>query len=266
MFNFRFKTYWQLFWKFRKIHLMRALEYRGDFYFWTFISTIWTLFNLFFFDLLTQTGSIGGWNRHEILVLIGVFTIIDAFTWSIFYHNMKDYTSAVFSGELNQYLVKPINIQFLLMTHSNSFNNLPRLIIGAVVIIKSLSALNYQPSLLQILAFLGLLALACLFIYFIWFILATLSFWFERLDNINEIIPSLRRIWQVPRSVYTGVTSLLLTVIFPIGLATSIPTEVLLGKISTSWTAYFVVITLISFIFSQIFFKISIRKYAGAGN
>ncbi|MBU0576129.1 ABC-2 family transporter protein, partial [Patescibacteria group bacterium] len=222
--------------------------------------------SLLFFDLLTQTGSIGGWERHEVLLLIGVFSILDAFTWSVFYHNMREYTRAVFSGEFNQYLTKPINTQFLIMTQSNSFNNFPRLIIGGVIMHRSLVALNYQPSFWQVISFLGLLSLAGLFIYLVWFIFATLAFWFEKLDNINDIIPSLRQIWQVPRSVYTGVTSLILTIILPLGLMTSIPTEVLLGKASVNWIIYFVVITFICFIFSQIFFKISIKKYSGAGN
>ena len=263
----RIKTYFQVFWQFRKLYLMRMMEYRQDFFFWSFVSLMWTAFNFFFFTIIVRlSGNIGGWNEGEMYLLMSTFTILDAFTWSFFYHTMMSYTNAVYSGSFDIFLVRPINTQFLIAVHSNSYNNIFRLLVGAGALIWSLKLLHLTPSFWQILAYLLLLATALFFIYNIWFIIATLAFWIEKLNNINDIIPALRRTFQVPRSVYTGVASLIFTVFLPFGLISSLPSEVLLGKASLSWILYFAFATLISFVISRLFFKFSVKKYSGVGS
>ena len=149
--------YWHLFWYFRKLHLMRQLEYRTDFFFWGMVSLMWSAFTFFFFSLIIRvSGSIAGWTEYQIYLLVSVFTILVAFTWSFFYHNMRYYTNYVFSGELSQFLVKPVDTQFLMMTQNNTYNNVFRLIMGMVMLFWSGAKLHLQLN----------------FITIIWFILA----------------------------------------------------------------------------------------------
>lgn len=263
----KFKRYWQLFWYFRKLQLMRTLEYRGDFFFWSLIAVMWTVFNFFFFGLIINVGGpLAGWSLHQMYLLISVFTILDAFTWSFFYHNMRLYTRQVFNGEFNQHLLRPINPQFLLMTFENSYTNSFRFVIGLGMMIWSINQLEISLTWPRILGFLVLCLVSLTFIYFIWFILSTIAFYVDRLDNINEIIPATRRIWQLPRSVYTGISSLIFTIILPLGLISSLPTEVLLGQISWFHLGYYVVFTFFTVVAARIFFKISIKKYTGVAN
>jgi ABC-2 type transport system permease protein len=105
-----------------------------------------------------------------------------------------------------------------------------------------------------------------LFTYSVWFLIATISFWIERLNNLNDILPSLRRLSQVPRSVYTGISSVAFCLILPVVLVTSVPAEILLGKSSNSWSLYFVLISLFMFWLSRKFFFFSIKKYSSAGS
>lgn len=261
------KRYWRIFWRFRLIHLMRTFEYRADFFFWGFVSALWTGFNFFFFDILVSvSGNIGGWTKYEMYIILAVFTILDAFTWSFFASNMRNYSRTVFNGEFNQLLLKPIDAQFMLMTQNNSYNNIFRFFIGFGMLLWGLSLLNYQPTLIQTIMFILVMLLAFFFVYALWFIITTFSFYVEKLENINEVLPSLRRAWQVPRSVYTGLISTLFTFVLPIGIITSIPSEVLLGKTSYWWILYFLVITLVTLLISRIFFKLSIKNYTGVAN
>lgn len=259
--------YLTLFWHFRKIQLMKQLEYRGDFIFWSLISLMWTIFNFFFFDLIARVNNgIGSWNADQITILIGVFTILDAFTWSFFYHNMQRYTQMVFSGELNQLLSKPVDTQFVLMTQTNSYNNLLRLAAGVGMIWWTLTKMGAQLGLLSLLGFVLVLFISLTFIYFLWFTLSTMAFWVEKLTNINEVIPSFRRIWQVPRQVYQGVAGVLLTLVLPLGLVVSLPAEVLIHQSSIQWIGYMALFTAGLICFSRWFFMISIKRYSGIAN
>lgn len=260
------KKNWSLFWHFRKIHLMRQFEFRTDFFFWGFVSAMWTGFNFFFFTIIIRvSGDIGGWNENQMYLLMSVFTILDAFTWSFFYHNMKFYSQYVFSGELSQFLVKPVDPQFMLMTQSNSYNNVTRLIIGVYMLKWSIDQLQLQINWQTSLIFIYIFCISMIMIYFLWFIISTCAFYVEKLDNINEIIPAMRRLWQVPQEIYTGIFSTIFTVILPLGLITSVPAKVLLGENVLPNIIYMTIFTIIIVIISKIFFQYSIKRYSSIG-
>ncbi len=259
-----FAKYWTIFWYFRSIAVSMMLQYRASFIFWLVVSTMWTLFNFFFFHLITRvSGGIGGWNENEITLLIAVFSIIDSLTWSFFYPNMKNYTAAIFSGDVNYWLLKPIDLQFLAMTGTNSLSNAGRLFIGIGVLFWSLNALSLQPAWWQFGLFFLFLVLSMLFIYFWWFILSTMAFWFEKLDSINEMIPIFRVMWQVPRSIYSGLIAFFVTIVIPFGVVTSLPSEILLGKADFGWLVYFAAATFFSVWFSRWFLRFSLKKFSG---
>ena len=263
----RFKFYWHIFWYFRKMRLMSLFEYRADFFFWTTISTIWTVFNFFFFALIANVNNgIGSWSVNEIYLLFSVFTIMDGLMWAFTFENMRTYTTAVFTGSIGAFLVKPIDTQFVMTTQDSGYSEVTRLIIGVVALIWSLERLNAGQSIFHYLFFLVLFVCAFMLVNSMWFILATCSFWLERLDNINDVFPSLRRLWQVPRTIYSGIASTFFTVIVPLGLVVSIPSEILVGKFSLFWSVYFILFSILTFIAARAFFLFSIRRYKGVGN
>lgn len=262
----KLRKYWQLFWLFRYVRLMVMMEYRSNFYLWSTISLMWTLFNFFFFTILVDvSGQIGGWNKNELYVLLGYFTIMDAIIWSFIARNMHTYTESVTYGSLSLLLTKPIDTQYILMTQDNGYSNLPRLVIGIYVLITAIGNLTIAPNFTQILFSVAACLFGLLLIYAIWFILATLSLYVEKLNNIHEVVPALRRTMQVPRTVYTGLSSTLLTVILPLALATSIPSEILLGKNSWVWLVYLMLFSSIALFMSRLFLHSALKKYQAIG-
>jgi ABC-2 type transport system permease protein len=263
----KFKHYWLIFWKFRKLRLMSMMEYRTDFYFWTTVSVCWTIINFFTFSLIVDaTGTIGGWNRNDMFVLLSTSTILGAVMWSFIYQNMMSYTQSVFNGDFSTFLTKPIDTQYLMSIKANSYNNIFRLLIGISMLVWTLHNGNYDVTLLNVILYIFFLSCSILFLYSIWFLIATCSFWVERLDNINEILPAADRIWQVPRTVYTGISSVLFNILLPLGLMTAIPSEIILGRAAYNWVLYFFIFTMCAFLLARWFFSISIRKYSSVGH
>lgn len=261
------QKYWRLFWHFRRLQLMKIVEYRANFLFWVTVTLAWAWFNLIFSGLLVKAGggTIAGWNEHEMYLLVGVFTIIDAMMWSFMYHNMAEYTKHIFQGTLSTLIVKPANLQFVLMTQTNTYTNIFRIFFGVGIVLNALHNLGVQPSLSDMIFFTFFLIVAILFIYFFWFILTTGAFWVDRLDNINEVMPNIQRLWRFPRSIFSGLASTVFTVIFPFGLISSLPSEVLLGQRDYTYLAYFTCFTIGLFFFGRWFFAVSLKKYSGVG-
>jgi ABC-2 type transport system permease protein len=266
--GFTLKKYWHLFWHFRKISLMMLTEYRTDFYFWAIVSLFWTAFNFFLIGLMVGvTGQIGGWSVWQVNLLLGVYTMIDALIWSLMEQNMAFYTKMIFSGELSGLLLKPIDTQFFLMFRTNSFNNVPRFFVGLAMVGWSAHQLQLPltPA-LSLTAFLGLL-ISISFLYCWWFFMATGAFWIDRLENINEIIPAFRRVWQVPRTVYEHTTGFLRMFFISLTLVTAVPSEILMRTNDTpKILVWLIALCLGMFALSRWFLNISLRKFNATGS
>lgn len=260
------KKYWTLFLAFRKIQIMKLFEYRGDFLFWAIVSLLWTFFNFFYFGLIFSQGNgVEGWSYYQIMLLISFFTMLDSFTWSIFWQNMSEYTRQIFDGELSKYLLQPVNSIYVILTQHSSYHNTPRFFIGFFMLVHSIQKLGITVSLGQIIMALLAFVFGLLLIYSCWFIMATMAFWVERLQNINEVMPQFRSVYQVPVKVYTGIPGFIFSFLVPLGLVTTVPSEIILGKNSTASLVYLIVSSLLFFGISIVFFKKSIRKYSSVG-
>lgn len=260
------RKYWHLFWYIRKMELIRLIEYRSDFFLWFFISTMWTIFNFLFISLLFDVSqSIAGWTKSELYVLLSVYTMLDAFTWSIFYPNMIAYTDRVFTGELAQLLIKPVNTIFMVTSSNSNIHNAPRFIIGFGMLWYSLNNVAYEISALRYLGFFLIFCTSLALIYTLWFLMATVSFWVERLTNINDIIPAFRRIYQFPKDIYTGVFSFIFTFVLPFGLISTVPATVLIRRTDQYLILYMIFFTIFLIFLANRFFQISIRRFVSHG-
>ncbi len=258
--------YTTLFWKFRSLSLQRMTAYRQDFFFWVVVNSLWTIFNFFFFSLIINLNApLAGWERWELYLLLGVFTMLDAFTWGLMNVNLSHFTRLVFDGELSAWLTKPIDVQFLAMLSRNTWSSLPRFFLGLTAVVVAVQRLQITPSPLELIgASIAFLAAVTL-LYSLWFMLACLSFHVEKLDNINEILPAFRRIWQLPVDVFSGPLSTLLTVILPLGLITTVPSELLLDR-APSWQLWWLCCSAVLALgCSRLVLRYSIRRYTSVG-
>lgn len=257
------KKYFYILGKLCAMALQRMLEYRKDVLIWMLVSLGWTLFSLLFYEIIFgQTQTIAGWSKRDVYVLVATFLIIDNMTWSFFWRNMQMYVQSIFNGTLDFVLTRPIDNQFMLSFNHISITGVPRLIIGLYL----LFTFAPQVSVGQVLLYVALVAVSLFTIYSLWFFTATFTFWVERLDNIVEIVPTLRRIWSLPSDVYTGPVSAMLTVVIPLGLISTTPTRILLGQYPTRELGIFLGFSTLLFLAGRWFFKYSIRRYSSAGS
>jgi ABC-2 type transport system permease protein len=76
-------------------------------------------------------------------------------------------------------------------------------------------------------------------VYSFWLILATLSFWFLRVENILVIFQSVYEAGRWPVSIYPAWLRFGLTLIVPVAFAVTVPAEALTGRLdwATALTA-----------------------------
>jgi ABC-2 type transport system permease protein len=103
-----------------------------------------------------------------------------------------------------------------------------------------------------------------LIIYSFWMILATLAFWFVRVENILVIFQSMYEAGRWPISLYPGWLRFALTFIVPVAFATTVPAEALTGRLTGNTLAGAAVVACVLLVVSRLFWRMGLKRYSGA--
>jgi ABC-2 type transport system permease protein len=101
-------------------------------------------------------------------------------------------------------------------------------------------------------------------IYCFFLILATLSFWFVRIENILVIFQSMYEAGRWLVSLYPAWLRYGLTFVVPIAFATTIPAEALTNRLNLTTLLGAVGLALILLVISRIVWRVGLRHYSGA--
>jgi ABC-2 type transport system permease protein len=135
---------------------------------------------------------------------------------------------------------------------------------GLGVLVAALIRLGEKIGGWQAAAFVGVLLAGGVIVYSFWMFLASLSFWFVRVENLLEIFRSMYEAGRWPVSLYPGWLRFGLTFIVPVAFATTIPAEALSGRLN-SWTLVEAFgLAVVAFLLARLFWKLGLGHYSGA--
>jgi ABC-2 type transport system permease protein len=109
-----------------------------------------------------------------------------------------------------------------------------------------------------------MLVAGAIIVYCFWLILATLAFWFIRVENILVIFQSLYEAGRWPLSLYPGWLRYGLTFIVPVAFAVTVPAEALTGRLSGENVAIAFGLAAALLVGSRAFWRKGLTKYSGA--
>lgn len=241
--------------------------YRANFIIWSLVTIGWIILNLIFYQVLyLNVEEIAGWSKPQVLIVLGFYFIFDFILWGLIWQNMQQIPEKINRGTLDLELIKPINQQFLLSFRSIGFDDFHSLLIGIIIIIYALNLGNIKPTIPDILQTVLALLIAFIYVYAGWFSTICLAFWFDRIDNLHFLFPSLRHFWRVPQPFYKGILRGILTFVIPATLVTTVPAKLLLDQPALELFLILVFFAIATLLFSSWFFKFSLKRYSSASS
>lgn len=210
--------------------LAKELEYRTSFVLRSAGNLLQAGLSILFLSFVFRhVKAIAGWTVDEGILLTGTFLLLQGTMGFVFSENMERISQYVNRGELDLVLTKPVNSLFYVSTRIAGWDSLPKVILGAIVIPRSLASLGIAPAPLQIGLFLLLLVSGMTIGFSLWILSVVYVFWSERLRNAGFIFYSLTELGRVPIQVFKGIPRAVLTFVLPIAFMTTVPTQALLG-------------------------------------
>ena len=248
-----------------RIGIMNEFQYRANLYIQilqTFIALGTGLIGLNL--VFNQVTELGGWNKSELLAVMGVFTITGGFIRSAIQPNMERLMEEIREGTLDYALTKPADAQLLVSVREFRLWQLVDVLTGIIVLVVALVQLNWLVNLWAMLGFLSALVMGAVMVYCFWLIITSTAFWFVRVHEIANLFEGLYAAGRWPVDIYPNWLRYGLTFLVPVAFAVTIPASALTGRLTLQTWLGALALTVTLFIIARTIWVIGVKNYSGA--
>ncbi|MEW6606439.1 MAG: ABC-2 family transporter protein [bacterium] len=259
--------YLELYLCFVSQHLKKILEYRLSFFIGIIpfillqllpIIIIWAIFK--------KVPHIAGFNFNEVLFIYGLGIICYAFGRMLF-SNLNDFGyQYIIKGGLDTVLIKPINPLFYIVASDFSEKEIGELLVGIILIIKSIIGLEIHPGILEFFALLYFLINGIIIYGSINLIAVIICFWTKDPRGLTSPIMRIQEFSQYPVTIYGKAVRFIITWIIPFAFITFFPAVFFIRR--EEFGGYILCLPLIGIIFPLIAYLLWLKglsKYESSG-
>jgi ABC-2 type transport system permease protein len=250
-----------------RANFQRDAEYRVDFFAQLLVSLLQMGTEVLTASVIFyRAPTLAGWNFNEVLALLGVYHLVTGFIATFVAPNMRQLMEDVRKGTFDYVLLKPVSSQFHASIRTLMLWRLTDILLGAGLIVYSVNRMAGGIGTTQALQFPLMLLAGAVIVYSLWLMLATLCFWFVRVDNIEMIFWNLFETGRYPLDVYPLWVQRALTVVIPLAFITTVPARALIGTLSPGWLLLALAIAAVMAAAATLFWRVAVRRYSGASS
>jgi ABC-2 type transport system permease protein len=250
---------------FVRVGVMNELQYRINFVLHLIESLLELGVGLLVLAVVFDyTDTLRGWTGSELLVIMGIFTLVRGLVLTFVQPNMQRLMAEIREGKLDYALTKPADAQTLISVRDVRFWNMTDTLVGLVVLVIGLARTSSEWSATDLAAFIAVLLLGLACLYCFWLMLATAAFWLIRMGEVEELFSGLYRAGQYPTGIYPGWLRIGLTFIVPLAFAVSVPAEALTNRLTIGSAVVALAATAVLVVLSRWFWHRGLRRYDGA--
>ena len=252
---------------FIKVNVEMSLAYRSEAVIEFLLDLMWLGWELLSLQIIFwNTQSLGGWNKGELIVLMGVLLMVNTFMSALIWPNTEFFNAAMHDGSLDYMLLQPVNSLFLVTFSRISIWRIADLVVAVILIITGVRLAGEVITLVNSLTFLLLMVSGSIVLYSLWIVLIAFTFWFTKFDNNVTILQALTDTGRYPITVYPLWLRIIVTFIVPIGLATTIPVQALRGDLNSQQVILYLAVSLVTLMVASQVWRIGIRRYSSASS
>lgn len=212
----------------------RMMMYRADFFAAFINDGILFIVQLLAFETIySQVDTIGGWNRGQMIIFVGTFSMINALNMLIYFFGVVDIPEKIKRGDLDQYLTKPVNPLLRLTFEKINVGSVPLVVMSILIVCYGVSVTGLKVSFTVGLGYAALVLLMTLLWYDLELILRSVPFLVISAHGIMKMEGQLLELnFKVPGALYKGIFKILFYFLLPYGIMSTIPSQFLTQSIT----------------------------------
>lgn len=250
---------------FYRTSIQADMEYRVDFFARVIASLLGLLTTVGSLSIAyAYTDNLRGWTFAQAMVLLAVYYLMDGLIEMFIGPNMRQISSQVREGTLDFVLLKPVSSQFMASFRMLNIWRAANALVGVGLSAYTIGRLSISMGPAQAAAFALTIAVGMAVVYAFWLILVTLTFWFVRVDNIEQIVWQAFETARYPMEIYPGWLRGALTYLVPVVFIVTVPASALAGRLSPTTLVAALGVGLVLVVGASAFWRLGLRSYTGA--
>ena len=249
-----------------KLKVSRMMVWRFSFFGAFFADAVLFLVQLLTFQVIySQVDAIGDWNRGQMIIFVGTFSMINALNMLIFFFGIVDIPGKIKRGDLDLYLTKPVNPLLRLTFEEVNPGSFPLIIMSVLIIIYGVNITGVEVTLSLALGYCAIVFLMTLLWYDMEVILRTIPFLVISANGIMQLEGHLLDMnFKVPGILFKGVFKVIFYFILPYGIMSTVPTQLLTGSLSPGGLIQALCVVVFFTVFALWFWKFGLKHYKSA--
>ena len=260
--------YFSLWFSFYNNSLTRDLEYKANFLGGLLVDTIFYGIQYFYFSVIFHHGgeSFGIFSKEDVMIFLVVTFLADTLYMFFFAGNIFNINRWMVHGDLDFFLLKPINSQFMVSFRYVKSYAIASLIILSFLLIKLVGVYSAPIPSVNIIAFLFSLFMGMTLWYCVDFMISCSCFWVKNFSVAGWLSHEIMKFSTRPDTIYTGILRKVLFSLLPMIFIASNPTRTLLHGIEVKYLCWQVILTIIFLLLTFIVWKKGLLRYESASS
>jgi ABC-2 type transport system permease protein len=250
---------------FFRTSIQTDMEYRVDFFTRIIASLLGLLTTVGGLSLaFNYTSNIKGWTFAQVMVLIAVYYLMNGLIEMVVAPNMRTVMGQVRDGTLDFVLLKPVSSQFLVSFRTVNVWQAANVLVGLGLCLYTVGKLSLTVGAVHALAFAVTLVAGAGIMYAFWLCLVTLTFWFVKIDNIEQIVWQAFEAGRYPIDIYPAWLRGTLTYVIPVTFIITVPAQEFTGQLGASSALAAIGIAVAVVVLASAFWRFGLKHYTGA--
>jgi ABC-2 type transport system permease protein len=264
--------YLRLYLAFARFGLASEMSFRVNFLAKLSVELLWLTLIVVFYELIFQrTDSVAGWDRNSYLFFVGCHYALAGLIEAFFLENCLGFAELVRTGDLDLYLLKPIDEQFLISCRHLDWSTLPNILQGICVMVYALVAMGWTFDPGRLVGFVALFACGCAMAYSFLLMLCSLSVWMVRNQSLMEMWWLFTTLMRYPREIFhvqwANPVGWFFTFIVPVLLVVSVPADTMVRPLDEPGFIAWMVVAAVALVYiSRKFFRRALAAYRSASS
>ncbi len=259
--------YFELWKSFFNNSLSRDLEFKANFLGGLVVDIIYYSIQFFFFSVIySYVEAIGVFKREDVIIFLVVTFLADTCYMFFFSGNIFNLNKWMVKGDLDYFLLKPIESQFLVSFRYVKSYAILSLVILIIMLTKLLFDHPNSIGILNIISFIFSFSMGIIIWYGIDFIISSSCFWFKNFSVAGWLSHEIIKFSSRPDTIYTGLLRKILFSVVPMTLIASIPTRNLLYGPSMLYLSWQFLIAIIFLLLTRFVWRKGVLRYESASS
>jgi ABC-2 type transport system permease protein len=247
--------------------VVRTMMFRFDFIMWALVELFWMSVNLLLIGVLySHTQTIAGWNKYEMLILVGTSMLIQRLLMGFFWSNLFEMSRNVRSGQFDFFLAQPGNPLFMVSTRKLDPDSLLNSFVAIGVIVYAVHHLGLHVTPGGV-ALYTLLVLCGVVIHFSALLMvSSLALWVVGLQGLEGTYFTLFEFSRLPREAFRGIARVLFVYALPVVVVSYVPAHTLLYGFRPAFALWLVAVAAAWLAVAVLVFTRGLRRYSSASS